>query len=188
MITGFRRSVFGSASLTSESSPAIVIHGDTTKITMRSNGLMAWTNDSANADTTLDTGISRNAAGVLEVDNGTAGSLSTLVAGNVGIGTTSPAAPLDVVGNAKVSGNVQMGWERTAATSVLVNAGTLATVTVSCSAGKKIVGGGCNSNWYQTYITQNYPLNDTTWQCAAYANSGTSSTLYAYAICARIDN
>jgi hypothetical protein len=44
----------------------------------------------------VDTGLYRNAAGVVEVDNGTAGTFATLVAGHVGIGNTSPGALLDI--------------------------------------------------------------------------------------------
>jgi hypothetical protein len=56
---------------------------------------------------TDDTGLARDAAGVLEVDNGTSlansGSLATLIAGHVGIGTTSPQASLDVSAYARLT-------------------------------------------------------------------------------------
>jgi hypothetical protein len=59
---------------------------------------VSWSN-SATANGTQDAGIYRLSAGVLAVGNGTVGNATgTLIAGNVGIGTTSPGSRLTVKG------------------------------------------------------------------------------------------
>jgi hypothetical protein len=64
---------------------------------MNSTGVYAWTNGALNA--TLDTGISRGAAGTVYVGNGTQGNYAgTLIASSVGIGTTAPSTTLQVAG------------------------------------------------------------------------------------------
>lgn len=45
---------------------------------------------------TFNTGIAKNAAGPLEVNNGTAGTLDNLVLAKIGVGNTAPQAPLHV--------------------------------------------------------------------------------------------
>ena len=50
---------------------------------------------------TIDSGVTRLSAGTIAIGNGTKGDVSgTLIVGNVGIGTTSPGAPLTVAVNA----------------------------------------------------------------------------------------
>jgi hypothetical protein len=67
-------------------------------LNLNNAGFVGWGNGTGYSST-KDVALYRNAAGVLEVNNGTAGTLATLIAGNVGIGTTSPAYPLDVQGS-----------------------------------------------------------------------------------------
>ena len=62
---------------------------------------LSWANATDPFMATLDVGLFRGSAGKLYVGNGTAGdSTGTLIAGNVGIGTTTPVAQLDVGGQA----------------------------------------------------------------------------------------
>ncbi|NTV44556.1 MAG: tail fiber domain-containing protein [Candidatus Yonathbacteria bacterium] len=58
------------------------------------NGTLEWSGDSEAANAG-DVGFARDAAGVLKVTDGGTG-LGTLTASNVGIGTTSPSAPLTI--------------------------------------------------------------------------------------------
>lgn len=66
---------------------------------LASNAFITWTNGANNfSSATIDLGLSRIAAGVLSVDTGTNGnSLGTLIAGALGIGTTSTYALLSIV-------------------------------------------------------------------------------------------
>jgi hypothetical protein len=56
---------------------------------LRSGGLVGWTASATNSSTTLDTALARNAAGVLEVNNGTAGQFGALKAGTRDAGTNT---------------------------------------------------------------------------------------------------
>jgi hypothetical protein len=63
-------------------------------LNMASTGNIGWSADT-HAYSALDTSISRYGAGVVAVGTGAQGSYAgTLIAGNVGIGTTSPSARL----------------------------------------------------------------------------------------------
>lgn len=79
---------------------------------------ITWANNSGNANAstfqsgTADTGIRRNAAGVIEINNGTAGTYRDLIVralnpsgGSLGIGTTTPSGSyaLDVAGAIRAS-------------------------------------------------------------------------------------
>lgn len=56
--------------------------------------------------------------------------------------------------------------------------------TVSCSAGKYILGGGCDTTDSAVgTIRENYPPTSTTWKCK---QTGTINTMTVYAICGRI--
>ncbi len=67
--------------------------------TSKSTGVLGWTHD-ANVYDTKDTGLSRYGAGVLAVGNGLQGNATgTLIAGNIGIGTTAPTSTLFVQGS-----------------------------------------------------------------------------------------
>ena len=68
-------------------------------LNLSSGGLIAFSN-TANNIATVDTGISRGAAGKIYVGNGTQGDYTgTLIAGNVGIGTATPVGNLDITGS-----------------------------------------------------------------------------------------
>lgn len=90
--------------------------------------------------------------------------------GNVGIGTTSPAAALDVG-----SGKVAMGWER------IANAcGSTTICTATCSAGKKALGGGCRVT--NTWARQTEEPADTSYTCY----TDVTTTLTAQVYCANM--
>lgn len=70
------------------------------------------------------------------------------------------------------------GWER-----LSTNCGTNTSCSQSCSAGKKILGGGCSFGGSAALDLQNsYPSDDTTWSCDM--NGGVPSNHTAHAICA----
>lgn len=111
-------------------------------------------------------------------------------AGKVGIGTTTPtgSATLIVSGTVRSTaggfefpdGSVQAsavgGWERLSITCT----GTL-NCFVTCSPGKKVVGGGCSSGGITAY--NSYPSADNVWKCEW---STAQSTSIAYAICMKV--
>jgi hypothetical protein len=105
-------------------------------------------------------------------------------AGNVGIGT-SPSYKLDVsgdtriTGNLSIDGNVIMGWERIANSCSSCNS-----MTLTCSAGKKVLGGGCGIIGITTYrLKFSGPISDNQWQCNT---DDVVPTLQGFIICARV--
>ena len=94
--------------------------------------------------------------------------------GNFGIGNSAPAYTLDVTGKVNASTSFVMGYER------ISNGGTGTTFTATCSAGKKVTGGGCQTNGT---ILASYPDSDTTYTCTTSASAATT----AWAICGRIE-
>ncbi|MDD2657655.1 MAG: hypothetical protein PHD04_03295, partial [Candidatus Pacebacteria bacterium] len=83
-----------------------------------SSSRYAWT--SGDIGTALDSGLSRLSAGKIGVGNGAVGDYSgTLIAGSVGIGTTSPWKTLSVTGDTVVTSSLTIGTGVTAATGVI---------------------------------------------------------------------
>ncbi|MBI5044763.1 MAG: tail fiber domain-containing protein, partial [Candidatus Levybacteria bacterium] len=85
--------------------------GGTAYFSLNSNGFQLKSGTAfgfSSGDPTLvapDINFSRGAAGKMYVGNGTVGDFTgTLIAGNIGIGTTSPTTKLDVAGNASIQG------------------------------------------------------------------------------------
>jgi len=77
---------------------------NTASVKMTNTGSLQWSGTSAVSAGT-DVGLTRNAAGVLEIDSGTAGTLRDLAvrslnpsSGNLGVGTTTPYSKLTVWG------------------------------------------------------------------------------------------
>jgi hypothetical protein len=100
------------------------------------------------------------------------GSNTSYTAGNVGIGTTTPTETLEV------NGNVKMGYEQVSA-----DCASTTTCSVSCTAGKRVTGGGClRVNGPSAGIMDNYG-STTSWTCRW---SASMITARAYAYCSNI--
>jgi hypothetical protein len=117
--------------------------------------------------------------------------------GNVGIGTTSPNAKLEVAGTVSAT-SFNIGWERVAGS-------TATTSTATCTTGKQVIGGGCLMTAYNgsygtggyrcsfnlygvDYFTpiSNYPSSSTQWYCGCPSGVPPTGTVTAYALCARL--
>ncbi|MEK6626258.1 MAG: hypothetical protein AABY86_14905 [Bdellovibrionota bacterium] len=113
----------------------------------------------------------------------------------------SPSYTLDVTGTARVTGDATLssklfiGWEKVTAnftpttSSTWLNAGSptiyYGSGTVSCSAGKQVLGCGIQTPWADWGHGNAYPVSNTVCNCdAGYYNNTGSHTCYA--ICARI--
>jgi len=62
--------------------------------------------------------------------------------------------------------------------------GYVATNTINCPTGKKLVGGGCDCYAYSSFyniLVKSFPKNDNTWQCSCYNN--VNGPVNVYAIC-----
>ncbi len=101
--------------------------------------------------------------------------------GNVGIGSNSPAATLDVSG--VIAGSSYMTLGTSTSGGNVPHVCTLRTHTVSstgatltCNSGEIVMGGGCNGS---VNVTATYPSSSTTWTC----NFSAGGTVTAYGIC-----
>lgn len=82
-----------------------------------------------------------------------------------------------ISGNATVGGNLDFGYEL-----ITNDCGSVSTCQASCTTGKKILSGGCNTSG-SVSLRESYPeATKTTWTCGA----SNINTMSAYAICARI--
>ena len=134
--------------------------------------------------------------------------------GNVGIGTSSPTQKLDVAGKIKVgdsaatptagtirwTGSDFEGYDGTQWVSLTSAGGgggingyeiqtastTTNRVSVNCSAGKKVTGGGCYVNRSGPHIWRNAPSNNSQWTCGANTEAS-DGVLTVYAICVDVN-
>ena len=113
-------------------------------------------------------GYNHNRAHIFRLDGTEAVRISG--GGNVGIGTADPSERLDLGG-----GNIAMGYE------IVSNTVSSFGATVTCPVGKKVIGGGCNSDNANAHLYQSFPWNNG-WSCSIQM----VTTLTAYAICANI--
>lgn len=111
--------------------------------------------------------------------------------------TTTASIGTASVGALSVTGRASLGYVRVSAAGSTAFSATCTnwtdrncfqqTATVTCPANTVVIGGGCSSNLSaprDVNLAQNFPLNDTTWSCAA--SAFVDSTLTAHAICARL--
>jgi len=77
------------------------------------------------------------------------------------------------------------GWERKESEEYQCSTGTYWYRSVTCSEGKKVLGGGCYTDSKEIDIWRNYPRSDNQWQCGFQCND--STRIYkVYAICANV--
>lgn len=107
---------------------------------------------------------------------------STLIVRNdgfVGMGVAGPtgADRLEVNGTVRAAGYVA-GWERIETTC----GNPAVTCSANCSAGKKLMSGGCRISAAQ-FLYNSYPSADNAWTCDY---NTTETSLTAYAICSTV--
>lgn len=113
--------------------------------------------------------------------------------GNVGIGTDNPDAKLDVAGDIKYSGTLNIGMQYYAYTTSLPGHHRNS-YTGTCPSGMQVVGGGGGHrdvNDAQIDIVVNYngpdPTNPTTtWRLSVNNTSGSSRAIRFYIMCAKV--
>ena len=116
-------------------------------------------------------GLSDNGSEILTMsENGTGGAYIYV---NNASGTPTVTMDGDT-GKIEASTSFMMGYERVS------NSGTNIQIVVDCTAGKKIMGGGCQTDGT---LLESYPYSDTGYTCVTSA----SATTTAWAICGRIE-
>lgn len=113
--------------------------------------------------------------------------------GNIGIGTNNPEAKLDVAGDIKYSGTLNIGLQYYSYTSSLPGH-YRNSYSATCPSGMQVVGGGGGHrdvNDAQTDIVVNYngpdPTNPTTtWRLSLNNTSGSSRAIRFYLMCAKV--
>jgi hypothetical protein len=112
----------------------------TAKIAQNNTSVLGWENSATDATGSLDTGLSRDAAGVVDVGNGTAGNTSgTLQLGQLNVGVTTSGVP---VAGTCGGGTVHSGSNNNAFSVTGITATTSCTVTFS----KNLSQGLCVAN------------------------------------------
>ena len=155
-------------------------------VVLNSNGIAlknsityGWGSGSTDAGGTKDTQFSRLSAGKISVDTGTVGnSLGTLIAGNVGIGTTSPAAALEVQGNVIFNDRLTMNGDSVGLSANNSNYNTIKSLFRPTSNGLNLTGALVDANFdnNSANLTNAYGLRITN------AISGTYTTTNAYGL------
>lgn len=86
-------------------------------------------------------------------------------------------------------GDKLTGYERVQSANVSIpGGGNNATLTISCNAGKKVLGGGCYTDANTAVRTvRSFPSNDTTWNCMMRNDFSSAQDFRAYAVCADVD-
>jgi hypothetical protein len=119
--------------------------------------------------------------------------------GALGVGTSAPAATLDVNGGAHISGDldvdgnlnvggaasISIGYE--VVTNSRDGDGGSENISVGCPPGKKVLGGGCFHSGNSGTLTASHPAGDDGWACFWDDTQGAGHTVQAEAICANID-
>ncbi|MBD2753249.1 hypothetical protein [Spirosoma validum] len=141
--------------------------------------------------------VNSNNATALDVSQGGQGSegqplLIVKSTGNVGVRTTNPTEALEVNGNIKYSGNLQMGLVYPYSDNVIA-VNTYAAIPVPCPAGTKLIGGGGGQRDFgaagaSLSITYSGPDKDDTnrWLLILANRNSQAITIRTYAICAKV--
>lgn len=130
----------------------------------------------ANSQGTLDTGLSRLAASVLSVDTGTVGNTAgTLVAANIGVGTTSPFGILTVSDNTANSNLTAflISSSTASATTTLLNVANTGQTTF-------VAGSGARTSITFAGIGNNYGFYEADASHIALADSNTTAAQVAF--------
>jgi hypothetical protein len=113
--------------------------------------------------------------------------------GNVGIGTADPTTKLEVAGDIKYSGDLNMGIQYIP-DQYSIPGHNWSRYNATCPSGTQVIGGGGghrDNNSAQTDIVINYsgpnPDNPTrSWRLLMNNTSGSSRTIQVYIICAKV--
>ena len=145
--------------------------------------LSTISNASVGNDLNVKGGLVVGSGGIYS-NAGISASTTSIFGGNVGIGTTTPAYKLDIYGNARVDGNLIVGGLIDIGLEIITNTASQ-TTSATCTAGKRLLGGGCNAptgNAAST-IHQSYPSANNIWSCRVVG----AESVTAYAICGRVE-
>lgn len=105
--------------------------------------------------------------------------------GNVQLG-----GGLVVSGNASVGGDLNIGGRVDIGLEIVESSSCNeyangCWIELSCSAGKRLIGGGCSAISASDDITDSYPVSATRWRC--HKNADCDPCIRAYAICANVE-
>lgn len=106
--------------------------------------------------------------------------LSVLDDGKIGVGTATPVVPLDVVGAVQITDAGGNGGNVPHVQNLETVTAASGACTVTCSTGRKALGGGCSHSAALALHTS-YPSASNTWSCDYLAY--TSGTCTVTAIC-----
>ncbi len=130
-----------------------------------------------------------------EVDAADSSLLNVLSTGNVGIGTATPAAKLDVKGDIHYSGTLDMGIVDSVVNYNAPGFNSLSSVTVGCPTGYKLIGGGGGHRYLNDdakNVIINYsgpdPDNLNRWKVLLTNNRPANEprAIQVYSICAKV--
>jgi|ADGO01.1.fsa_nt_gi hypothetical protein len=120
------------------------------------------------------------------------GRLFLKAGGNIGIGTTDPAAKLDVNGDIRYSGTLDMGVQVVSQT-YSISGNTYGYYEAGCPSGTRPIGGGGGHRDFNSAardIHVNYtgpsPINSNSWRVLIHNTSGNSRAIIVYAVCAKV--
>lgn len=126
--------------------------------------------------------------------------ITLLQNGNVGIGKENPVYPLDVVGDASISGNVAIGGvlgfgHQVVFTESMYSASGIGSFNKSCPAGTKLLSGGGGYPGFDTNIAGNIEMiyngpdpdfPATRWRIYIWNKNNATVPIRLYCICANI--